>query len=272
MNSPDEIQEATPTVVNAPPYPSVQGQVMPDLNLAGISTPKTDLSGGNFADSTPPQNISVPPLKSSDPNTDVNQMGIDTNVNYFELNLANAKTNIPSPAMLAQQWDGTTTINTPTYTGSDYSVPLARAFNLTDPGIDCLPPMTPDPTLPDLLNYGTPRGMDITAASSDPMAIDPMVPDLSLYDRPAGLSMPGPLMVDPLHPDLQYPSTTQDVMMPDRPADLSVGALNIMHDTPTYNQIPADTYEQLWMAQAGNNQTRERHQGMLMYGLDREES
>ena len=272
LSDPEDIEEASVLrTLATPPYPSVQGQVVPDMNLAGISTPKTSLAGGNFADSTPPQNISVPPLSCSDPTQDMYDLGIDPAVNYFQLNLAGNAINIPSPASLAAPADGQSTINLPTFGEQNYTVPPNKPFSLTAPGIDWIAPLLPDPQVPDLTSPAQAKGIFIIASRSDPMAIDPVAPDLSLYDRPAGLAMPGPLMVDPLHPDLQNPQDTQDVMMRERPADLDGRALTIMHADPTYSMEPAQNYEELWMAQAGNNQTRERHLGMLQLGLDREE-
>ncbi len=263
----EEITEAMPPTLSAPPYPSVQGQRVPDLNLAGVATRKTSLAGGNFADSTPPQNISVPLLKM-DPLED---MGIDPSVPYYTLNLAGLDINIPSPASLAGP-PLDTEINLPTFGLQNYNVPASHPFDLTAPGIDYLPPFAPDPHIPDLTSPEPTKGIYLIAATSNPMAIDPVAPDLNAYDRPAGLAMPGPLMVDPLHPDLQNPTTDQEVMMPDRPADLHPGALSILHSDPSYKMHPDDSYECLWMAQAGNNSRRERHMGMLDLGLDREEA
>jgi hypothetical protein len=98
-----------------------------------------------------------------------------------------------------------------------------------------------------------------------------MVPDLEDYDRPAGLEMPGPLTPDPALPDLQQPDLSQETHMEGRPGDLAQNALRDLHDDQTYKQIPADDSQELWMQQHGDNQTRERHQGLLMLGLDREE-
>ncbi len=264
------MHHSTPNV-NAPPYPAVQGQKMPDLNLAGISTSRTDLSGGNFTDATPPQNISVPSLSTSDPNGDLNMLGIDPGVSYFELNLAGNAIPIPSPASLTTA-GGKDTMNAPTFGTQNYDVPANKPFDLAGPGIDQVPALQPDPPVSDLLQFDQPRGLAMFAASSTPMMPEAMAPDLSQHDRPEGLFMPGPLMVDPALPDLQNPTLTQQVMMPDRPADLNPNALTILHQNPTYQQEPASSYEALWMAQAGNNHARERHLGMLMYGLDREES
>jgi hypothetical protein len=257
----------------APPaYPSVAGQAMPDLNLAGVSTPQTSLAGGNFTDSTPPQNIDVPALSTDDPDGDINQLGIDPAVNYFELNLAGNALPVASPARLAMptppaQAQG----NAPTFSGPFASVPAIRSFDLASPGIDALAPFEPDPATGDLLQFDRPRGLFMLAASEFPMMADPMMPDLSLYERPAALDMPGPLMVDPALPDLQHPTLDQQVEMQGRPGDLAQTALAMMHDLPAYQQLPADSAKALWMAQQGNNQARERHLGMLMLGLDQEE-
>lgn len=270
MHSDNAIPMLTPSP--PPAYPSVAGQAMPDLNLAGVSTPQTSLAGGNFTDSTPPQNIDVPALSTGDPDGDINQLGIDPAVNYFELNLAGNALSVASPAKLAMpappaQAQG----NAPTFSGLFASVPAIRAFDLASPAIDALAPFEPDPATGDLLQFDRPRGLFMLAASEFPMMPDPMMPDLSLYDRPAALDMPGPLMVDPALPDLQHPTLDQQVEMQDRPGDLAPAALAMMHDLPAYQQLPAGSPKALWMAQQGNNQARERHLGMLMLGLDQEE-
>ncbi len=265
MRSDNAIPMLTPSP--RPAYPSVAGQAMPDLNLAGVSTPQTSLAGGNFTGSTPPQNIDVPALSTDDPDGDINQLGIDPPVNYFELNLAGNALPVASPARLAMptppaQAQG----NAPTFSGPFASVPVIRAFDLASPGIDALAPFEPDPATGDLLQFDRPRGLFMLAASEFPM-----MPDLSLYDRPAALDMPGPLMVDPALPDLQHPTLDQQVEMQGRPGDLAPAALAMMHDLPAYQQLPAGSAKALWMAQQGNNQARERHLGMLMLGLDQEE-
>ena len=250
-----------------PAYPSGAGQAQPDLHLAGVSTPQTDLSGGNFADSTPPQNIAVPPLSSDDPNGDIHMLGIDPSVNYFMLNLAGNELSIPSPASLAAP-AAQAPVNAPTFTGPHFEAPPNKPFDLTGPGIDALPPMTPDPQVADLLHAAQPAGLMIIAASSNPMAPDAMVPDFSDYDRPNGLLMPGPLMVDPMQPDLQSPITTQQVIMPDRPGDLGDQAMQTMHMAVTYQQLDDVPYSEVFMNQDGMNNLRRRRFDLLMHGLD----
>ena len=259
-------------VLTPPAYPSIAGQLMPDLNLAGVSTPQTSLAGGNFTDSTPPQNTAVPPFSTDDVDGDINQLGLDPAVNYFELNLAGNALPIPAPAKLAMPTPPSQELaNAPTFSGPFASVPSIRAFDLTSPGIDAIAPFDADPATGDLLQFDRPRGLFMLAASEMPVIADPMVPDLSLYDRPAGLDMPGPLMVDPALPDLQHPALEQPVAMPGRPADLAPETLAMMHGLPAYEQIPVAHSKALWMAQQGNNSARERHLGMLMLGLDQEE-
>ncbi|MGH2494470.1 MAG: hypothetical protein ACRDIV_07180 [Ktedonobacteraceae bacterium] len=260
------------SMLTPPAYPASAGQGMPDLNLAGVSTPQTSLAGGNFTDSTPPQNIAVPPLSSTDPYGDMQLLGIDPAINYFELNLAGnalpiadpAKLTMPTPLPPAQG-------NAPTFSKPFASVPPLRPFDLTSPGIDAFAPFDADPATGDLLQFDRPRGLFILAASDVPMMSDPLMPDLDLYDRPAGLDMPGPALVDPALPDLQHPMLDQQVEMPDRPADLAPTALAMIHGLPAYEQLPTANSKALWMAQQGNNSARERHLGTLMLGLDREE-
>lgn len=264
---------AIPIPMLAPPaYPSAAGQAIPDLNLAGVSTPMTSLAGGNFTDSTPPQNTAVPPLSTGDVNGDINQMGIDPVVGYFELNLAGNALAVPDPARLAMPAaPGQELANAPTFSGPFPAVPATRPFDLTGPGIDAIAPFEADPATGDLLQFDRPRGVFMLVASEMPMTADPVAPDLALYDRPAGLEMPGPLMVDPALPDLQHPALDQAVEMPDRPGDLAPQALAMMRDLPAYEQLPDTHSKALWMAQQGNNSAHERRQGMLMLGLEQEE-
>ena len=265
---------ATPrSPVLAPPaYPSVAGQAAPDLNLAGVSTPMTSLAGGNFSDSTPSQNTSVPPLSTSDVDGDINQMGIDPAASYFELNLAGNALPVPGPAKLAMPAASEKErVNAPTFSGPFPVVPATRPFDLTGPGLDAIAPFEADPGTGDLLQFDRPRGVFMLAASEMPMAADPMAPDLALYDRPAGLEMPGPLLVDPALPDLQHPTLDQAVEMPDRPGDLAPDAMAMVRDLPAYAQLPDMHSKALWMAQQGNNSAHERRLGMLMLGLEQEE-
>jgi hypothetical protein len=270
MQSDDSTPMLAP--IAPPAYPSAAGQSMPDLNLAGVSTPMTSLAGGNFTDSTPPQNTAVPPLSTDDVDGDINQMGIDPTIGYFELNLAGNALPLPNPAALAMPAaPARELVNAPTFSGPFPAVPSMRPFDLTSPGIDAIAPFEADPGTEDLLQFDRPRGVFMLAASEVPLAADPMAPDLSLYDRPAGLEMPGPLMVDPALPDLQHPELEQAVEMPDRPGDLAPDALALMRELPAYEQLPDTHSKALWMAQQGNNSAHERRLGMLMLGLEREE-
>ncbi len=235
----------------------------PDLSLA--STP--NVASGSSVTYMPTlhePDHSLPSLKPGD----IERMGIDPNVPYEDLNLA-GRLPIGSPPYNATSGDG---INPPTHGMPDFSQSAIRPYSLRGDGIDFIPPFAPDPHAGDLLQFAQPHGLDITAATSNPLAIDPVNPDLSEYDRPRNLAMPSNLLApDPLLPDLQNPSTDLEVEMPDRPGDLADSALSIMHDAPTYKAIPSKDYEELWMQQQGNNSSRERHMGMLMRGLDREE-
>jgi hypothetical protein len=260
--------------VSPPAYPSAAGQLLPDLNLAGLSTPRTDLSGGNFTDSTPPQRTGLPPLSTDDPQGDLRMLGIDPGVPYFALNLAGSDLPMPRPASLAAhggRGEDSPPGNAPTFGAQDYDVPPLKPFDLTGPGIDALAPLQPDPRISDLLQFARPTGLDIYAASDAPMQPDPFAPDLNDYDRPAGLAMPGPLMTDPALPDLQSPILTQQVEMPDRPADLAPGALGAMRDDASYRQLDNAPYREVYMDASGMNSTRRRHMDMLMHGLDDEE-
>lgn len=261
-----------PARLAPPAYPSVTGQAAPDLNLAGVSTPMTSLAGGNFTDSTPPQNTSVPPLSTHDVDGDIHQMGIDPAASYFELNLAGSALPVPGPTKLAMPGaPEKDLVNAPTFSGPFPAVPATRPFDLTGPGIDAIASFEADPGTGDLLQFDRPRGVFMLAASEIPMRADPLAPDLALYDRPAGLEMPGPLTVDPALPNLQRPTLDQAVEMPDRPGDLAPDALAMVRGLPTYEQLPDAHSKALWMAQQGNNSAHERRLGMLMLGIEQEE-
>ena len=251
-----------------PGYPSVSGQRVPDLNLAGVSTPQTDLSGGNFSDATPPQRLAVPPLSSSDPNGDIARLGIDPQVPYYELNLAGGALPVPRPAPVSP--DAGAEGNAPTFGEPHFAVPAVKPFDLTAPGVDAIAPFAPDPQVDDLLQFARPIGLDIIAASDASLTPDMMAPDLDEYDRPDGLTIPSPL-VDPALPDLQAPMLDQPVHMPDRPGDLAPDALGILRASATYRQLDDVPYHEVFMDRDGVNSARRRHFDLLMRGLEREE-
>lgn len=256
-----------------PSYNPYAADQQPNLSLADTPDVVSGSSVTNMPTSFPTIPRDLPGLSCSDPCGDMYNLGIDPTVSFDNLNLAGLNP-LPNPPYASDP----NVMNTPTSGVSYFGIPPLSvtdgALNaaLTAPAIDWKPPMGVDPALPDLLYYTQPMGAaPIIAAKSDPMAIDPMAPDLALYDRPDNLALLPPLMVDPNLPDLKYPTLTQQVTMPDRPGELADAALNIMHSDSTFKQVPSDTYEKLWMTQTGNNQARERRQGMLMLGLDREE-
>jgi len=251
-----------------PSYPSVQNQQVPDLGLAqySVATPQTAIYTNS--DSTPPVMRPLPELDSldHDPGVDIPMMGFDPNVPYYHLELANDH-EIMTPAQLAAP-QGIGAVVGPTFIAPDMCVPDLKIADLAADEIEHHNEWEPDPTLPDLLDFDKPGGLDITAASSNPLAIDPMAPDLSEYDRPAGLEMPGPLVADPAMPDLQEPQLEQDVHMSGRPGDLAPDALGEMRDDASYEQMPDGDYKTMWMQQRGDNQRRERHLGLMYKGLD----
>jgi len=129
----------------------------------------------------------------------------------------------------------------------------------------------PDPSLSGLLSLDPPGGLDLIVASRSPLALDPTAPGLDEYTWPAGQVIQAITTPDPMLPDLRQPDLEQQVHMLHRPGDLATGALDEMHRDATYQRLPTDQYRELWMQQAGDNQARERHMGMRMRGLDREE-
>ncbi len=269
----------------APPgYPSVAGQAQPDLNLAGVDMPMTELSpmmGGHFTDSTPPQNLGEPALKNDgDADSvfdDIHQAGTGASLPYQDLNLAGCMAGFPpSPDQLGRPtvFDPGF-VNAPTFMAPNFGVPDLKPGNLTGPGLDQLPAFQPDPQMADLLQFDRPKGLDTSIASETMSGMvhlqpDPDVPDLEDYDHPNGLGMPGPLLVDPNLPDLQSPQLTQDVHMQGRPGDLSQSALDVMHSGATYSQ--AGEYPSVQMDQSDMNNRRRRHFTLMDRGLDAEES
>lgn len=258
--------------LNAPPYPSVQGQAVPDLGLAqyGVATPETQLYTNS--DSTGPIIKPLPELDSldHDPGRDIPMMGIDPAVPYYHLNLA-GEMGVPSPAQLAEP-AGPGGVIEPTFCAPDMCVPDLMPGDLTGPGIDHVNELEPDPQTGDLLQFAQSGGLDIHTASGLTMPPDPALPDLDEYDRPAGLEMQQNIIApDPLLPDLQSPKLEREVHMSDRPGDLASDALNEMHDDETYKELPTGDYNELYMDQSGMNTRRSKHMGMLDLGLEDEE-
>lgn len=213
-----------------------------------------------------------PALSSSDPERDLHLMGIDPSVSYFDLNLAGSDLPVARPEQLAdmQTVRPTGEVHAQTFSGQNYAVPPLKPFDLSEIGLDAIAPFEPDPQCGDLLGFSEPLGIEIHAATSDPLQAD--LPQLKDDALPEDLSSAGVELLDPLHPLLQHPEVALAVSMQERPAELSPAAMDILHEAPTYEQLPAGRYDDLWMAQAGNNAARERHLGMLMLGLDSEES
>src|SRR6266487_3900649 len=163
---------------------------------------------------------------------DVQMMGIDPNMPFFELNLAGTQ-GVPSPTTLASASRPSSAGNAPTFTLPDSGVPPFAAY----------------PQLPDLSDYAHPYGL----------AIQPALPEDS-----------ADLLASDL-PDLQHPDLTQQVHMQERPGDLDASALHIMHLEATYQQLNDKAYPEVFMDQSGINTTRTRHLDLLMRGLDAEE-
>ncbi len=179
---------------------------------------------------------------------DVQMMGIDPNMPFFELNLAGTQ-GVPSPTTLASASRPSSAGNAPTFTLPDSGVPPLAAYDLTAPGIDLHAPFAADPQLPDLSDYAHPYGL----------AIQPALPEDS-----------ADLLASDL-PDLHHPDLTQQVHMQERPGDLDASALHIMHLEATYQQLNDKAYPEVFMDQSGINTTRTRHLDLLMRGLDAEE-
>ncbi len=200
---------------------------------------------------------------------DLHLMGISPDLPFYDLNLAGSQ-GVPTPASLASvQPSERVAINNPTFTEPVIHVPLLAPHDLIEPGIDLRPEFSADPQLPDLEEYDHPHGLDIRP--NTPAMVDPSIADLLQYDHPSGLDVRHNLLEpDPLLSDLQHPDLTQQVHMLDRPGDLDASALQVMHQSATYQQLGHKDYPEIVMDASGVNNTRSRHMGLLMRGLDDE--
>ena len=149
---------------------------------------------------------------------------------------------------------------------------------LPEPSLTLMPPFAPDPLLPDTSAYIRPDDLDIYAEVTD---VDPLlvsdIPsqaevDASLYaglgfstlDVQSGLSATDPLLSSQQHPDLNVPLPSEE---DGRPGDLDPSALDVLHQTASYQQVASHSYPQVWMDQRGVNSTRTRHLTLLDDGL-----
>ncbi|HEY7416385.1 MAG TPA: hypothetical protein VH593_14425 [Ktedonobacteraceae bacterium] len=164
--------------------------------------------------------------------------------------------------------------NEPDFGVPDFAVPALKHGDLSTPGIalDVFGEFDADPAVPNLTEYGQPDGLDIHNLQGDGPTMfrpDPLLNDLLDYDVPGDASVQhDPTMPDLLVPDFQHPQLTPDIKMTGRPGDLAPGALDVMHEQPTYQQLDDVPYSQVFMDQTGMNTTRRRHMDLLMHGLD----
>ena len=177
---------------------------------------------------------------------DVQMMGIDPEVPFYDLNLAGSQ-GVPTPSQLTHS--PAPEINAPTFTQPDTTAPSLAAHDLTEPGIDLHKPFAADPQVPDLADYAHPRGLAIQL---------PLWPDAATQP-------------DSDLPDLQHPDLTQQVHMQDRPGDLDASALSTMHQQANCQQLDDKEYPEVFMDQSGMNSAPSRHMDLLMRGLDEEE-
>lgn len=177
---------------------------------------------------------------------DVQMMGIDPKVPFYDLNLAGSQ-GVPTPSQLTHS--PAPEINAPTFTQPDTTAPSLAAHDLTEPGIDLHKPFAADPQVPDRADYAHPHGLAI---------------QLSLW--PDSTEQPSSDL-----PGLQHPDLTQQAHMQDRPGDLDASALSTMHQQATYQQLADKPYPEVFRNQSGMNSTRTRHMDLLMRGLDAEE-
>jgi hypothetical protein len=142
--------------MDGPPYPGVQGQTMPDLGLAqyGVATPKTAIYPNS--NSTGPVKTDLPPLDDGDPYGSLNQMGIDPDVPYFDLDLAN-EFEVQTPSQLAAR-TGIGQVNAPTFYEPGTAVPALKPADLQAPEIEPHQPFQVDPYAGDLLDFDRPTG------------------------------------------------------------------------------------------------------------------
>ncbi len=274
-----------PTFSDPPGYPSVTGQRIPDLDLAGFGFSQNPVlalgpeMGGHIADSIPPQRDGLADLVQP---YDIGGMGISDEPNaipFFDLNLANNTTGFLSPSQLFHADQSVADMHPPSYLVPDFyalqALALRPGYDLTSPGIDLIPPFASNPQhAPDLLQFDQPKGLDVMIAGDygreDLMQSDPMLPDTGEEDRPDGLQMPadGVETADPALPDLQHPTLAQETEMASRPGDLADDALSALHSGADYRAAQQSDYPDVQFDIAGDNQARRRKQELLTRGLD----
>ena len=258
---------------NQPVLPVPPGGRVPDLNLAGAD--QMNVASGNSIlppMPDPEQPMPYSPVLNGDPNM-IGMLGIDPQTPIPSLDLAGAQ-GTPPPDIIANP-----PITTSLYTPQDYGMPnganpalTGGPGDLTAPAIDYRPAFQVDPLLPDLTDYRTPIGLDIRTTGTI-IVPDPPISDLTRYDTPSGVDINNhPLIPDPLLPDLQDPTLTQQVAMQpeDRPGELDDDALNVMRKDPTHDAVEDTPYIQSFMDQTGQNTTRRRHFDIMMKGLSGE--
>lgn len=200
--------------------------------------------------------------------------GIDPQMPIPTLNLAGVE-GVPTPAQLSRP--APDQVNGPDFGVPDFHVPDLQAAGDAPGGVslNMVGELEADPMVPDLDEYHRPYGLDIHNLQGRGPAMfrpDPLLNDLLDYKQPNGMIVCNdPLMPDPTLPDLQQPRLTPDVSMSNRPGDLAPGALKVMHEQPTYQQLDGASYPDVFMDQAGMNTTRRRHMDLMMWGLDSSE-
>ena len=207
----------------------------------------------------------------------LSRLGLDPSQPLYDLNLAGTQ-GVPSPQMLTQP-ERSSEILLPDFGTQNYDIPPLQSYDLTSPGITCIPETSADPALPDLDAYNHPYDVDMFGQSMDADAqLQHDVPSQaeitsSLYPG-LGFStldvQQAVTDVDSLLPDLQNPDLRQQVERPvdERPGDLDSSALDVLLTSPYYQQSSAKEYPEAWMDQRGSNTTRSRHLSLLRDGLE----
>ncbi len=257
------MQKSTDTAINAPAYPHVSGERMPELNLAG--TDGFNVASGQSIQPMPDPVAPMPMPLTLQGSPELG--GIDPQTPIPALNLAGVD-GVPSPAQLAQT--DATQIHEPDFGLPDFMQPGLQPYDLTGPGITQFqnPLFASDPLLPDLDDYRQPYGLTIHKRATSELP-DPPLDDLQRYHVPQGMTIQRDMQApSPLIPDLQHPQLTQDIHMEQRPADLDSNALQQLHASPIYQQLNDAPYKEVFMDQAGMNTSHRRHYDLLLDGLE----
>lgn len=263
-----------------PMYPMPPGARVPELNLAGVDGWDSAAAMGVEQVMPTPElhTVEMPALSGNV--ADIEQLGVDADDPREDMNLAGVD-GFPPPDELASGSGRFDQSRSPYilpdeagYTGPDFSQTTLQSGDVsTGTQLNQVPEWQPDPSLPDLVDYDKPYGLNIM--KPDIKAVDPVTGDLLEYDTPTGLMINhNPDMADPLVPDLQHPDlmpAADTPRMMERPGELASDALDVMDNSLTAKLTDDKSYPGVFMDARGYNSHRARHMTQLMDGLRAEE-